>query len=44
MKTTYKSFNENKNEKVTASEIFQKIQEDFSDMDICEFNITLHLI
>lgn len=36
MKTTYKSFNENKNEKVTASEIFQKIQKDFSDMDICE--------
>ncbi|MCK9416859.1 hypothetical protein M0Q97_09405 [Candidatus Dojkabacteria bacterium] len=35
MKTTYESFNENEKVKVTASEIFEKIKKDFSDMDIC---------
>jgi hypothetical protein len=33
---TYESFNENEKVKVTASEIFEKIQKDFSDTDICE--------
>jgi len=35
MKTTYESFNENEKVKVTASEIFEKIKKNFSDMDIC---------